>query len=842
MVSIKRENVPDDNILTRSNSAIAVATKMVSTPRSEASRRVPDFSSIKKIIDKNTQAQTDAENTLEVNPELELAGKILTACIISPNDLTSTELFWSTEDVIGDSELTNKLIEYLKTFFRDEYRLEDKLSDWIYKALFKNGSLPICVIPESSLDDIINGPSHNPLAFSFESAENQIAKALAERKKNHINKITSQFGNKSKLASSMESAIDYGSKRARTNSSTGGATINLTCDIGKLKVGNFNKMKREYDTANHISSSFEDGSSLTYGNAGKEEKVSKSDLAAMFYARRAHGKSQYVKIKSGSETNRANIGHPLHMYLPAESVAPVVNPGEPENPVGFLVLLDENKNPISRSRGSNYFDQMRRNHSEHSKTISAVHKQMFGESISADEINDRTVDQLYNQFSKTVADETLGKLRDGLYDKSIEMGNTNDFYRIMFTRTLENANTEILYIPSQLMTYLAYNYNEYGVGVSLLEKNKMLSSLKSVITFSNAMANMNNAVPRKEYKINFDPTDENPDKTMEQIMTNIGVGLSNGYPFSDTNPMSIVNSMLMSAIQISVTGHPEYNDTTVESNEIRSEKQLVDRDYEQHITERLYNGLTIIPELVNSSSTIDFAIEAANRNLMYSKTIKGYQETSNESILDSIVKYTLNSGKLTSGLLTIIAEHKKVKESNLVKDYEDATNRDLETEQEKKEEEEGKATVMSTYMLFLEKLRVKLPSPEETKVTNQIQLFETYSNGIENVVSKLLTNDRITLMLGDDSRDYADTIREIASGYLIRQYMTKNNIFPELLDMVSSTDSDVLKDIEHQFSNQAGLETALFKFIKDVAANNANSNGTDGNEDTGSTDEDNYGY
>lgn len=833
MATIKRDTVPDNNILTRSKSAIAVATKMVSTPRSEAARRVPDFSSIRKIIDKNTQAQTDAENTLEVNPELELAGKILTACIISPNDLTSTELFWSTEEIVGDSELTNKLIEHLKTFFKDEYRLEDKINDWIYKALFKNGSLPICVIPESSLDEIINGSNHNPLTFSFEQASVRLDEELAERKKKHIETLTKGKKNSS-LSSSLESSILLGKGKGKGNTSPA-PSITITCDIGKLKVGSFNRMKREHETAMHLNASFENNVDITYG---KDKKISKADLASMFYARRTHGKSQYVKVKAGNETNRANIGHPLHMYLPAESVAPVVNPGEPENPIGFLVLLDENKNPISRSRGSNYFDQMRRNHSQHSGTISAVHNQMFGESLSTDNINEQTVDQLYDQFSRTVADQTIGKLRDGLYDESIELGNTNDFYRIMFTRTLENANTEILYIPEQLMTYMAYNYNQYGVGVSLLEKNKMLSSLKSVITFSNAMANINNAVPRKEYKINFDPTDENPDKTMEQIMTNIGIGLSNGYPFSHTNPMDIVNSMLMSAIQISVTGHPEYNDTTVESSEVRSEKQVVDREYEQYINERLYNGLTIIPELVNSSTTTDFAVELTNRNLMYSKTIKGYQETSNEAITDSVTKYTVNSGKLVSELLNIIATHKKIANSEMVKNYESVSGRELETKQEKKETEYDERTVMSVFLTFMDKLRVKLPSPEETKVTNQIQLFETYSAGIENVVDKLLTNERIVLMLGDEARDYSDTIREISSGYLLRQYMSKNNLFPELLDMVSSTDSDVLKDIEHQYTGQAGFESALFEFIKETAANLKKVNGT--NDDSNGDDVDEY--
>lgn len=833
MTLLKRDPVPDNNILKRSNSAVAVATKLVESTRSASQKRMPDFSALRTLIDKNTQSQTDAKNVLEVNPELELAGKILTSCIISPNDLTSTELFWSTEDIVGDSELTNKLIEHLKKFFRDEYKLEDKISDWIYKALFTEGSFPICVIPESSLDDLINGPTHNPMNFSFESASVDLDKMLLDRKKKHLEGLASSAN---KLNSSLESAIPISKKTS--NSSLG--DIRITCDISKLKIGNFNRMKREFETSKHINSSFEDDRQISYGNKEKQRKISKSELAGMFHARRTHGKSQYVRLKTNHDTSRANIGHPLHMYLPPESVAPVVNPGEPENPVGFLVLLDENKNPISRSRGSNYFDQMRNHHNEHSKTITSVHSQMFGKDIATEEITQRTVDELYTAFSKNVESTTIGKLRDGLYDSSIELGDTNDFYRIMFTRTLENANTEILYIPNQLMTYLTYNQNEYGVGVSLLEKNKMLSSLKSVVVFSNAMANMNNAIPRKEYKINFDPTDENPDKTMEQIMTNIGTGLSNGYVFSDTNPMSIINSMLMSAIQISVEGHPEYNDTTVETNEVRTERSLVDRDYETSVSERLIQGLTLPPELVNSASTVDFALEAANRNLMFSKTVKGYQKISNEGITDSVQKYTINSGKLTSELLTIISEHKVVKESEVVKDFEESTGR-TETKAEQAEAEKETNTVMDVFLTFMDKLRVNLPSPEETKVSNQIQLFETYSSGIENTVDKLLTDDRITLILGEESRDYSNSIREMASGYLIRQYMSKNNVFPELMELINVSDTDILKDIEHQYTNQSGLEKALFEFVKQTAARNKTpeeSNDTDG--DSGN--DDSYSY
>ena len=128
----------------------------------------------------------------------------------------------------------------------------------------------------------------------------------------------------------------------------------------------------------------------------------------------------------------------------------------------------------------------------------------------------------------------------------------------MLARHLKKENTQVLFIPEQLMTYISYNYNEQGVGISLLEKNKMLTSLKSVVTFANAMTNMHNAVPRMSYEVTFDETDQAPEESLDKVMHALMRGKSNAYPFNQTDPVSIVQSILMASIDISVTRGGEY--------------------------------------------------------------------------------------------------------------------------------------------------------------------------------------------------------------------------------------------------------------------------------------------
>lgn len=801
---IKHKQVAKDNIFKRDVNALAAVTKFTKDPRHEDKRDYPDFSAVKAILDSTTQAQTDAKNILEVNPELEMAGQILTACIVSPNDLGSASLHWSTSDIVGDSELTDKLLNYVKDFFVNTYKLEDKIEDWIYKALFTNGSFPITIIPESSLDEIINGPNHNPHKFSFEDAKTQLSDVFEERKKKYLEQVKSPGG----LAASLESDIPFNKKPNVKSAAVG--TVSMTCDVSKLRLGQFNHMHRRNEATSTLMTSFE--ADVKY-DLDSDGKISKQQLASMFHARKANGANPYVKVKTSDQTSRANIGHGMAMFLPPESVAPVISPGNPENALGYLVLLDENKNPISRGRSSNYFDMMRSQATQQSETIGAVHGHLMGQNINRSDVTSRTVDMLFREFSSQVSSDALGRLRDGLYSEEVEMGDNNEFFKIMFTRTLQRNNTEILYIPAELMVYFAFNYNDEGVGLSLLEKNKMLSSLKSVIKFSNAMTNMHNAVPRRNYNVEFDETDEDPDKTAMKIMHNVATGMSNGYPFAHTNPASIINSMLMAGCNFNFTGHPEYNDTKVEVEEVRNERQVVDREYEDAVGNDLLQGLRMIPELVNSSTTVDFASELTNRNLMYNKTVKSNQKISNEHLLDFVTKYTLNSGTLTSDLLKIISQHKVQKDSKMVEEFENETKRELET---KEQEGDGKrTTVMEYYLQFLERLRVALPSPEETKVSNQLQLFDAYSQAIEQAVGKILTNERLQVILGDEARDYVEPIREMVVSYLLRNYMSKNNIFPELMEVLNLEDGEKLKDIEHTYNQQSGFEKALFKLIKE---------------------------
>jgi hypothetical protein len=77
---------------------------------------------------------------------------------------------------------------------------------------------------------------------------------------------------------------------------------------------------------------------------------------------------------------------------------------------------------------------------------------------------------------------------------NVQLGKNETFYNMIMARNFANECVHLVYIPASQVVYHAYDYDENGMGVSLLDGVTQTSTLRIMTNFANFMASVNNAV------------------------------------------------------------------------------------------------------------------------------------------------------------------------------------------------------------------------------------------------------------------------------------------------------------------------------------------------------------
>jgi hypothetical protein len=120
--------------------------------------KTPDrafLDNISKITGANVN---DSMDVFEILPDIKQASQVYCSAVLSPKDMMSTEMNYRVAATVETNDMIGSMLKVVADFFRDEYQLHEKLGDILEDALFKKGSYPLLVIPEASIDAIINDP------------------------------------------------------------------------------------------------------------------------------------------------------------------------------------------------------------------------------------------------------------------------------------------------------------------------------------------------------------------------------------------------------------------------------------------------------------------------------------------------------------------------------------------------------------------------------------------------------------------------------------------------------------------------------------------------------------
>lgn len=781
----------------------AIIDKLVLNPHPQArdikgNREIdlPGGQLINRVSEQTAISVADADATLQILPDVELSKQILVSSILSPKDMVGSDLNYRINGDLLDSEVSSTMIAVISDYFDNTYNIRQKLPDMLGDALFMTGSYPLIVMPESAIDDAINSRNRvtSMEALSGELEDNGRLRPIGF------------LGNKpepgAKLRGSFESLLNPNAGPAYNPAVENEAELTIT--------DNFNVLKLPTLHDKLLQDRVQDLLSVRQVGIESHRTVSADKTERSLYRRRHHTFTPVLRLKPQRDLDRKSVGHPLVMKLPSESVIPVHVPGNPKEHIGFFVLLDEFGNPINRAQFSDYYRGLESRLQSTSDTTSRMLQEARTAYVGNNNNDTRgDLDAATLAYTDIVETELVERLSNGLYGKNVSLGRPNEVYRIMLARACANMQTQLLYVPSDLMTYIAFDYNSNGVGKSLLEASKIISGIRSLLLFSDTMAAVKNSVGRVGLKIQLDPQDTDPSGTVDFLTQEYFKNRNTSYPLGVSNPSDIISYLQTASVDLQVSGNTAYPETTIDVEDKSSSIVRLDSGLSEDLKKQHIMSFGLSPETVDASFNLELATSVVSSNLLLSKRVCVYQESFCPQVSDHIRKYTLNSAILMDQLRAIVTTNlAKLPKPEAVKGG---------------TVESDESRIENYLMDFIQALEVTLPRPDSVTLDNQVDAFTKYQEGLELALKAYIDSAFIDADTLGDVGVNVDTILAALKAYYSRQWLRDNNVFAELNDLTALGEDKgpAFKFFEAHRDHIEGLSKTLeglAEFIKEQRA------------------------
>ena len=132
---------------------------------------LPDFSSMASVHRSAVRRHKDAKITFQMLPDLKLSLEMVVSLIMSPKDAFNDEIMIRSDSInLLPSSVMQSMLQVVTDYYRKNYNLSEFTQHMLEQTLGYQGALPVIIIPENALDDLINNYNSN---LSLESFKNQ---------------------------------------------------------------------------------------------------------------------------------------------------------------------------------------------------------------------------------------------------------------------------------------------------------------------------------------------------------------------------------------------------------------------------------------------------------------------------------------------------------------------------------------------------------------------------------------------------------------------------------------------------------------------------------------------
>ncbi len=816
--------------IVKSDEQRAIESKLISAPahlRTTQQKGVdgtpfPNSQVASTIINDTAQNIIDGHNLTRLLPDIKVARMLLVSAIQSPNDLISCSLAYLNDD---DDFINTKsgLLEIIQEKFESVHKIDEVIPNWLDEILFERGSKIILTIPESGLSEIINSDlSQSSNRLRMENYVNEVAKnsnilpptgllgskptdaktstatdifkrakkiGLAHESESGVvnlgqPKLDQQrhFNLKAKNDSDKDLRIDYQLLDNTDILHINSLNQKLALEEARIRLRDHFGMLIHDATTFDLSEYEDNGAQEQVGteSAGAGEVINFSDNEAHGVMRKREYK--WTPVKAVNQYSRENIGEPTIIEAPAESAIPVFMQGRPDETIGIFFAIEPTGGFVTVTDSTDYYRQMQAskdaNDNVSGQMIDQVSNATFGNNTSQRTANIREDQQL---LSSAVLNHTfLQALEHGAYKGiKLALGNTDGVSRLMMNRALAGDNTHFLFVPKDLLTYIAFDYNDYGVGVSLLAQNKMQGAIRAMLQFTNTQTAINNAIIHTRIDVSFDEYESDAERTIEQIYHEAIRRRIAAYPLGVSSPMDQLEYLAVAATSINVENHPSYPGTKVDFDYFNNSVAPIDTDFTDQLKRDFLQGLGINPESIDMSMGVELAQSIVTSNLLLAKRALIYQTKFCAGLTDHLKKFVIQSPSTRDELVKYILKNKdefKGRKFYNVLAKGDARSEELATK---------------LVLKFLSSTYVELPRPDLNSMEMQLAALESKDAFYEQLVNYVISPDIIAdWEVGETVANALDHFREMFKNYLMRQYIQEENIAPELFTLLGFDDGN----------------------------------------------------
>lgn len=731
------------------------------------------------------QDAIDSNSVFQILPDVELSEQILVGSIISPKDMSSVSLDFTVAEHQFESELARSLLHIVEDHFKQEHKIDESLDTMLEEILFTRGAYILATLPENNLDQIINDQTKVSME-QFSQVVRRISSGQPMGFLGHPaeSNVSMESYTNSREASTIKGSIGLESKVLEL------PHLTVSDDFNKLKLPRVNDLRRAVKIGNLMGRHKVSMESRAKG-------LSPEDIDRLYNAERSTAPKPTHVLHSQEYLAQPSVGHPLVLKLPIEAVIPVYVPGEPSNHVGYFLMLDEaTGRPVVKEEGKDHYGEIRSNFKANTKDNSSELvrqvKEAMGGTSGRDDVD---MDQIQEVYGSIIENDLINRLRNGIYGEEFELGTTDEIYRIMLYRTFKARKTQLLYIPKELVTYMAFDYNKHGIGQTLLSQSKILSSMRSVLLFAEVMSGVRNAIGRKKTNIQIDPHDPDPEKTISDIQSAVLESSHRGFPLGSPDPAQTLDYLNRAGFDFSINVESEaYPTTRVEFDDYNTQVNAGNPELQDRLRRMHISGMGLSPDWVDPQQSPDFAVSVVNNNLLMTRRVIRYQKHFTAFLSEFISNYTRHSSKLREQLLEALTGKK-----------------------EKLSPELKKLKVEEVLEVFIDSISVTLPMPDTTRIEQQLAAFEQYNSLLERALDAHVTPDLFPPEMLAQDPDILNQVFTTIRAYYQRVWLERNNIMPEL-DQLSELDGrkPAFSLLDIQEAHFASLGEAINRYVAGV--------------------------
>lgn len=814
----KNKKVLASKIIENNSQLLPILPKLVTNNNNLKPLNSSSFSlnraALQKLYERVTHVKKNNKYLIKLFPDIELAIQILVSSILSPKNMNDIKINYKiAKSFTLDSAFQAEIVDAIASYVSQNYELEEKLADILREALFGSGAYVVAVIPESSVDEAINQDLMTTYsAESIDAAVTKFIKTAVEP----INIIKANPQNTKTTYTSIKNPQDFVGYITQQD------FIKIT---DNYNIFQFSKVKDKL-TKKIIKRLIKSNDKVSLESA---EKLSYLDIFRPINSQSVQNDLQI--IKTGRETKRYSIGKPLFFKIPTEATIPVFIPGDPTNHIGYFVLLDENGKPLNTENTELDFDSLAQtlNVDANAKNLTPVQKAY--KNLVYDSTENVSPEALFEIYKNVVENQIYNTIKNSLYGSDVEISQRDDIYFLMFSRALASRKTAIIYLPKELVVYFAFNYNQLGIGKTLLENLSILASLRAIMLFAKVMAYAKQSIDVTKVNISLDPNDPDPEKTIEQIQESVLKLRQNYFPLGINNPVDLVNWIQRAGLQFSYDNNPLIPNVKLDFENANISHTIPSSELEEELRKQTIIALGLSPETVDSGFSPEFATTVVNNNILLSKRVTLYQKTLCKHLKNLIEIIVENDEDLKAIIKKTIADNIENIESSLDDQEKEILNKD-------------KNEFIDYYLeKLLANLIVELPKAENTNITNLSQEFDIYKENLEKVLDSVISDEIFSSSLAESISGNIQDIKNIYKHYFLRKWMADNNYYSELLEITSMDEESVKGIIDlistHLKTTTANIENLLKTINPNIEQTNSEQSQPIEEEQTDNTESDN---